>query len=204
MPTLCGIAGFPPHILVLFAGLGVFILGTAALFYLFHKANFRSWKLFIALPATTSVFFILCAVATLFLAILVGEDNHAIGSTYFPVNGDIKLACIYKDFPKSCPQTKQDVLGLDPSFPTLLANKDWDYRYYPDTNQYTLIIRHSQNLGVIFDPLLQKLGSLDLAEMQYSCTGQIQAYGVTRTVWQRYKTIRQVIFPQLKSSYSTD
>lgn len=130
--------------------------------------------------------------------------GNPIASTYFAVNGEVKLACLYSgpSNPRVCPKNKDQVLDLSPEFGHLLSGKEWDYKYYPNQNEYTLIIKHDWFRGAIFDPLLAKLGHMDLVETNYDCAGNINAYPVKKTIWENYRQMRMEALPILKSSSS--
>ncbi len=178
------------------------ILGLIGLFYFFHKRKIRGIKLFVGLPA--SIVSLLFASFFIFLSMITFQEtfNQPIGSKYFAINGEIKLACLYPGDTNQrvCPKTKEQVLALDPGFKQLLSQKEWDYKYFPDSNEYTLIIKHDWFRGVIFDQLLKKLGYLDLVETKYTCAGNIVAYSVGESTWNQYKKLRDDAFPSLRSS----
>ncbi|MDO8515578.1 MAG: hypothetical protein Q7S14_03695 [bacterium] len=179
----------------------VFILGIFAIFYFFHKFKIHGIKLYVGLPVSI-VIFLFILFATFIGFIFLDDFNRAIASRYFAINGEIKLACLYPGDTNSriCPKTKGQVLDFDESFKELLFEKEWDYKYYPDKNEYTLFIKHDWFRGAIFDPLLGKLGYLDLVETTYDCAGNITAYPVSKEIWDKYINLRQGMFPILKSS----
>lgn len=190
MPAFC--PPFSSDFLTLFFAilcLGLFFIGTILTILLFHKAQVCGWKLLALLPI--SIIFNFVGSVALFFAILFLTDtnDNAIASTYFRINGQIKLACVFKEKALACPQTKDDVLSMEPGFAKLLAGKNWDYKYYPETNEYTLIVRHDWFRGALFDPLLQKLGGSDIAELNHTCQG-INANYVNPKIWEKYKTLR--------------
>ena len=125
-------------------------------------------------------------------------------SVYSRVNGEVKLACLYPGptNKRICPTAYKQIYDLDPNFKRLLyKSSDWGYKYYPSANEYTLVVKHDYFRGVIFDPLLKKLGSFDFVEIRYDCAGNIVASGVKNDLWDQYKNIRQNDIPVLKSSY---
>lgn len=103
------------------------------------------------------------------LLFLEGLDNP-VASLYFPLNAAIKNTC-YLDLTKThCPKNLDELIAIEPeNFKPLLWGKKANYWYYPDSNEYTLIIKHDWMRGVIFDPKLQTFGTSDFVDLTY-CT----------------------------------
>lgn len=78
---------------------------------------------------------------------------------YFPLNAAIKNTCYLDPQKLNCPQTVQDLMNIEPdNFGRLTKDAALTYRYYPETNEYTLIVREKGSTKVaIFDPRLLQI-----------------------------------------------
>ena len=87
-------------------------------------------------------------------------DDFPPSAHYHVLNAAIKNTCFLDPQRNHCPGTVQDIINIEPErFTTLTKNAHLTYEYYPQTNEYTLIIRNN-NLKendyrvAIFDPRL--------------------------------------------------
>lgn len=183
-------------------GLFLLLFGLILFFFLVIKFRFFGLKLLFLFIIFAFHLFLSTLYLTIFGLITTDFWDNPIAGKYFEVNGEVKLACLYPGptNDRVCPQTKDQVVDLKLRFKTLLLDKAWEYHYFPTENEYTLIIKDNNHRGAIFDPLLKKLGSLDLAEIQYDCAGNIVTSYIETDIWDQYKTIRQNDIPALKSS----
>ncbi len=104
----------------------------------------------------------------LFLGFIVyDEGNNPISYSYFNVNAAIKNTCILDPQQNHCPHHVNDIIAIEPqTFEQQLKGKHLTYSYYPQTNDYTLIIRHNDNQTAIFDSRIPKVasGSSDIVD----------------------------------------
>lgn len=78
-------------------------------------------------------------------------------SDYFVLNAAIKNTCYLDPERKNCPHTVDELIRIEPErFRALAEGKKITYQYYPDTHQYTLIVRDKRQ-AAIFDPRLQTI-----------------------------------------------
>lgn len=99
-------------------------------------------------------------VSLIILAIsFLGGDNPP-SADYHVLNAAIKNTCYLDPTHNHCPHSAQDLIAIEPQdFIGLTKNAHLTYQYYPQTNQYTLIVRnnnyqYNNDRVAIFDPRL--------------------------------------------------
>jgi hypothetical protein len=94
------------------------------------------------------------------------------GAYFFPLNAAIKNTCIVDPRRENCPQTLEEISYIEPEFFAEVAKKtQMIYYYYPDTNQYTLVIRYRDKQAIVFDPRLIQTMGMDLHEYRVETKG---------------------------------
>lgn len=95
-----------------------------------------------------------------FSGIAIGDNPPS--ANYHVLNAAIKNTCFLDPQKNHCPKTAQDIINIEPErFTKLTKDAHLTYEYYPQTNEYTLIVKNN-NLQkndyrvVIFDPRLAK------------------------------------------------
>lgn len=109
----------------------------------------------------------------LFIYILFQEEaDDPIASIYFPLNAAIKNTCFQDPLRNHCPKSVSELIAIQPQdFTRLTSGRGLTYQYYPETNQYTLVVRHDAIRGVIFDPRLEQNGEPDFKDVNIdSCS----------------------------------
>jgi len=114
----------------------------------------------------------------------IGIPTNGIASGSYPdLNAAIKNTCFLDPQKNHCPKTVQDIINIKPqSFVKLTENAVLTYEYYPDTNQYTLIVREksmwmNNNQVAVFDPRLTIVKNygmgFDFVDTEaYECNGK--------------------------------
>lgn len=142
----------------------VFIsLLTVVLIKLFKRFRKIFHRLFITL-LSLPLFAILSLISLFTILYLFGQlDDSPPSYRYHVLNAAIKNTCYLDPQRNRCPKTAEDLINIEPvNFRKLTKDAHLTYQYYPETNEYTLIIRstyyHSDNDRVaVFDPRLIKL-----------------------------------------------
>lgn len=136
-------------------------------------ALFVSFLIFIIVTLVNIVFFVFA---------FPGDSPPSAG--YHVLNAAIKNTCFLDPQRNHCPKTVEDLINIEPEhFRELTKDAHLTYKYYPYSNQYTLIIRNNdvwQNnyRVVIFDPRLATVKNygtgLDFFDARVSdCKGKI-------------------------------
>lgn len=107
------------------------------------------------------IFFLIVSIISLILFFLFFfRDDFPPSADYHVLNAAIKNTCFLDPQKNHCPKTAQDIISIEPeNFTELTKNAHLTYQYYPETNQYTLIIRNDDlwkddNRVAVFDPRL--------------------------------------------------
>jgi hypothetical protein len=105
-------------------------------------------------------FFILLTIITSLTFIIIFIDDVRPTASYHVLNAAIKNTCILDPEKKNCPTTEEELIKIEPErFKEMTKHSKITYRYYPDTNQYTLIVRGNYLLAdhtqvAMYDPRL--------------------------------------------------
>ena len=116
-------------------------------------------KTILALFGSFLVFLIL-TIINITIIVFNFPGDHPPSAGYHVLNAAIKNTCFLDPERKHCPRSVSDLVSIEPeNFSKLTKDAHLVYRYYPDSNQYTLIIRNKNiwrnNYRVaIFDPRL--------------------------------------------------
>ncbi len=125
----------------------VFLIITYASFIYFIKfLRRKTWIIRIPLAIFLTW---LVSFPSLMLLFAVENLDDPIASSYFPVNAAMKNVC-YADWNK-CPNTVEEMKGLDQSFYDLLKNKHVKLLKDNQKKEFVLVITHDDHRGVIFD-----------------------------------------------------
>jgi hypothetical protein len=133
--------------------------------------------------------FIISAVMSLVVFwFLIGDDSPP-SRDYHTINAAIKNTCYLDPQRNHCPKTIEDIIAIDPEhFKEWTKDANLTYQYYPETNEYTLIIRNNhynernRSRVAIFDPRLSKpenllythYGGRDFVDTEImSCNGKL-------------------------------
>lgn len=145
----------------------ILFLASLLLFYKLSKRALRiTGRLFkktilIILSLAVSFFvFLFLTMFCLWSLWLIFPDDNPPSADYHVLNAAIKNTCFLDPQRNHCPKTAQDIINIEPErFTKLTKDAHLTYEYYPESNQYTLIIR-DENIRnnnyrvVIFDPRL--------------------------------------------------
>lgn len=109
--------------------------------------------------------FIITSIAAIIILYLAGiiPYDYPPSYDYHILNAAIKNTCFLDPQKNHCPKTVQDLINIEPEhFKALTKNAHLTYQYYPQTNEYTLIVRNNDLKRndyrvVIFDPRLTTL-----------------------------------------------
>jgi hypothetical protein len=127
--------------------------------------------LFAALILTGLYPFIL--VPVVIVELFVNPLGNPAASQFFVINAAIKNTCFIDPERNNCPQTLEEIGYIEPkAFETMIQNNQVNYVYYPETNQYSLVVRYHPTRAVIFDWRLVEEFSMDLHEYEVSVLGQ--------------------------------
>lgn len=125
------------------------------------------------------------------------------------LNAAIKNTCLLDPLKVNCPKDVKGVIAIEPQ--TLVSEtrgKYLAYRYFPQTNDYTMVIR-SGDQGVIYDPRIERYYNhyVDSINVQFeSCSNKIVSVRFPNMSWgdfQKYsKEINlEEILSELSSQY---
>ncbi len=129
---------------------GLWILGRWVL-----KRNSSLWKKVFWMTVLASILYFV-VISAFWGMIIQDEMNNPVSSRYAPLNAALKNTCSGND-KIHCPKTKEELLGLDSSFESIVEGKKYWYELDPTTLRYTLIIQDEDWKGVIFDPRLSTM-----------------------------------------------
>jgi hypothetical protein len=116
-------------------------------------------------PLVFAAFFVICFLVDVFVF-----NDWLRASNYFQLNAAIKNTCYLDSRRAHCPQNLDQLIAIqDENFQPL--KHMLIYKYYPDTNQYTLIVHDHTYGAVVFDPRLKNTNGEDFAEFQVSKCG---------------------------------
>lgn len=127
-----------------------------------REKNLVRLAYFIMALIASIILFIFISSATLIVGVLTGliPADYPPSTSYHSLNAAIKNTCFLDPQRNHCPKIVQDIISIEPdNFTKLTENAHITYQYYPETNEYTLIVRNN-NLWVngyrvaIFDPRL--------------------------------------------------
>lgn len=136
---------------------GIICLG---LVFLVWKNSRTLLSKLIFLVSTPIFFLILTTFTFVILWFVYGGDDNPPSSHFHDVNAAVKNTCFLDPRRLHCPKTSEEVIAIEPQLlEPETKDSELTYQYYPQTNQYTLIIRphNMQSSGsrvVIFDPRL--------------------------------------------------
>lgn len=103
--------------------------------------------------------------------------DFPIASEYFVLNAAVKNTCYLDPQRNHCPKSLEDLIAIEPErFREMLRGKEAYYWYYPERNEYTLLVRHDSHRGVIFDPRFSEIsGYADFANITLrKCGGKLE------------------------------
>lgn len=170
MNIACQIASIPQqnNFWLFLAGLIILIITILMLIWIIQlifrineKAIVKIFYFFLSLFAST-VFFIFISIVTLIALFIAGLilDDYPPSARYHVLNAAIKNTCFLDPQRNNCPKTAEGVISIeDVKFRNLTKDAHLTYKYYPETNEYTLIIRNNNlrknnSRVAIFDPRL--------------------------------------------------
>jgi hypothetical protein len=161
MDNICHVIDFPPPPIAAFIvfEVGILLLTLFCAYHFLKDHKEALMRLFIVIGALF-VFFIFFVVSGLFFAFRFFSTDHPPSENYHVLNAAIKNTCYLDPTRNHCPRTAADVISIESiNFSNLTKDAHLTYQYYPETNQYTLIVRDN-NLAadngrvVVFDPRL--------------------------------------------------
>lgn len=150
--------GLPEQLIKLLLVLIPIIAFVIVAVFVFKKISNKYLKLiivFICLPS----FLVFALFSSLLIYLSIFEqDNNARASKYFQMNAAIKNTCYLDPNKVNCPKNLEGLLSLYPNdFNPINQKAKLIYHYYPDSNEYTLIVRDKPEGAVIFDPRLSTI-----------------------------------------------
>lgn len=149
------------------------ILFAIVFFIFLKKVKKNFFKILLLLIIFLPVFFVLTWLLLLFASDKIFPPLRA--SRYFDLNAAIKNTCYLDPKRHNCPKTLEQLIAIEPEKFTKFKNEcQLTYRYYENTNEYTLIVRDSPNRAVIFDPRLKKvtISGFDFDEVNVCTLGK--------------------------------
>ncbi len=160
------------------------LLGMSSL--LVHGLFFIKWLVRHLLPKVRmkvhpiimrSIFFLVAsypimAVAVVLIWIFASPIPNISGSRFFTINAAIKNTCFIDPKRDHCPHTLEEISYIEPEeYQRMLRGSQVQYRYYPEQNIYTLVVRYSPIQAVVFDPRLTASIGVDFKEFEVSLVG---------------------------------
>ncbi len=138
-------------ILIIF---GIYLFNT-----IFKSSKDHLLKLLFCLLSTIG--FLIFSLIFLFISFMAFADaDNSIASKYFVLNAAIKNTCYLDPQKNHCPTNLEQLISIEPQkFIPLSQEAHLTYQYYPQTNQYTLIVRQNDGRVAIFDPRLNGIPS---------------------------------------------
>ena len=99
--------------------------------------------------------------------------NNYRGDTYNTLHAAIKNTCLIDPKKEHCPLVLEDLAIIEPAqYATAVKSTQMFYRYYPDTNQYTFMVRYDKRNAIIFDQRLIPDQGVDLREVEIETFGR--------------------------------
>lgn len=152
----------------------VYVIFFIALFVrLLKSKNDLLWKA--AFSLITFLIFVVVGIGIIFGGLILDEmQNQARASNYFELNAAIKNTCYLDPNHIHCPHNLQELIAIqNKDFSKIAKQYQIVYKYYPETNQYTLIVRDQPYGAIIFDPRLKitSLEGYDFKEVEVSKCG---------------------------------
>lgn len=129
------------------------------------------------------------------IAFMEGFDDPPSNGMH-TVNAAIKNTCILDPNRLHCPKTLEDIVLIEPeTLSPLLVQGTFTYYYYPQSNEYTLIIRKgglTQYKAAIFDPILSSEGSPDFTDVTLTkCGDEFKIQDPLYLTEQRIETLQK-------------
>lgn len=162
-------------------------------------ANYKKFKTLSSLAIGTLVsvisvsaiifFFVFISILWLFLDDPnIERDDH--------LNAAIKNTCLLDPKKINCPKDVRGVIAIEPqTLASETRGKYLAYRYFPQTNDYTMIIR-SGNQGVIYDPRIERYYNhyVDSINVQFeSCSNKITSVRFPNMTWKDFQRYSQEV-----------
>lgn len=111
--------------------------------------------------------------AVILIELFASPYKNPQASRFAVVHAAIKNTCLLDPRRDHCPQTLEEISYIEPqAYQGMLRGTQVNYVYYPDTNQYSLVIRYSPVNAVVFDQRLTRESSIDFKEYQVDLLGQ--------------------------------
>ncbi len=173
--------------------IAIWIILFSALVIGLYRSSRSKLLLLASLPALLLSSFVVFFITSLIIEPL----GNPIASIYFPLNAAVKNTCFTDPLHRNCPTTLEELVKIEPeNFSPLLRGKFAVFHHPPQSNEYSLIIKHDRWRGVLFDPRLSLAGVDDFIDIQFnSCNPSAPPtpfYGSTepwKSAWIKYNQI---------------
>jgi hypothetical protein len=106
-------------------------------------------------------------------SVLFFFEENPNGGAYNQLNAAIKNTCLTDPRHDHCPHTLEELSYVEPEmFAETNKTAQMIYSYYPERNEYTLIVRYKPDQAIIFDPRFLATTGLDFQEFSLSTWGK--------------------------------